>query len=314
MPQPWPYNNQLKEPRPADWGIGMTVCIAVGCEFLSNAPRIIMVSDTQVAMGVTSSHALKARRLSEQWSVMIAGDDVSYAEDVIALAVETCAGRASRNLADAAFSTTKAYQSVRREQIEQELLSSYNLTIEEFLGKSPDFPTPTKRQSLLDEIDHFDLGCEFLIAGFGDNRESPQIFQVKHPGRYVSRSLVGYWAIGSGSINAITYLARREQRVSRDFETSLYNAIAAKKLAEKADGVGEDTIVYVVQYGVKGVAWQEQEQVEEIVTMWRDEESLVRPANLESRVKQITQPPQQAMVVAASDAKQSISETSKPQP
>src|SRR5579862_1790759 len=215
----------------------MTVCIAVACDQYNEqrTPKLIMVSDTHVSMGVTSARALKARGLANTWSIMIAGDDVTYAEDVIGEAVALMDARHIKGLSDAALSTTKAYQNTRKIQIEQQFLSSYNIDLDAFLAKGPDFPTSSKRQSLIDEIEKYDLGCEFLVSGFMPGGKSPYIFQVCNPGRYVPQSLLGYWSIGSGNVNAITYLARRGQFSGLDYETSLYNAIAAKKLAEKAE-------------------------------------------------------------------------------
>jgi hypothetical protein len=272
----------------------MTVCIAVACESYSESdksPYLIMVSDTLLSMGATSSEALKARYLSYTWSVMLAGDDIAYAEDVITRARNNLKERSTTSLSDVVISITKAYKSVRIEQIEEQFLGSYNMDLSEFLAKGPDYPTPTRRQSLLDEIEKFDLGCEFLVAGFSSPTSGPYVFQIVNPGRYVPHSLVGYWAIGSGNINAITYLARRNQGTHSGFERSLYNAIAAKKLAEKAEGVGTKTTVYVLKRGENKVEFLKKGIIDAIVQMWEDEEAKVQPSNLKARIKAILNPP-----------------------
>jgi len=273
----------------------MTVCIAVACDYhpkqINNHPQLIMVSDTLLSMGITSADTLKARALTSNWSVMLAGEDVTYAEDVIEQARKNIKSRGVSSQIDAVWSMVNAYKSIRIEQIEQRYLSSYNITVAEFLAKNPDFPTPTKRQSLLDDIDKFDLGCEFLVSGFPPTGSNPCIFQITNPGRYVPQSLQGYWAIGSGDANAITYLARRNQSDLRPFASSLYNAIAAKKLAEKAQGIGPDTIVYIMKHGGTQVEFLTTSQVDAIIKMWNEEEANVQPANLEDRVKKIMTPP-----------------------
>jgi hypothetical protein len=228
------------------------------------------------------------------WNTLVAGDDVTYTEDVIDLAREFVSSKQDRALADVASSMTKAYQTIRREQIEAQHLSSYGLTISEFLSKAPDFPTPTKRQSILDEIDKFDLGCEFLVCGFpskaGKASKSPHIFQITNPGRYVPQTLLGYYAIGSGDVNAVTYLARRNQHSFFSFEESLFNAIAAKKLAEKAQGVNEDTVVIVVEAGNPKTKWLAPAQVRAVVKIWDEEESKIRPKDFTERIKKIVNP------------------------
>lgn len=266
----------------------MTVCIAVACDKHSGAaPKLIMASDTLMSFGITSTDALKARGLSETWSVMMAGDDVTYAETVITTAQQLIASKSTRELRDAAFSVGRAYQIVRRNVIEEEYLSPYNLDLDSFLSKGPDFPTASKRQSVLDEIAGFDLSCTFLVAGFSPSNSNPCIFEIVNPGKYVPRSSVGYWAIGSGDINVITYLARRNQKGSTDFATSLYNAIAAKKLAEKASGVGQNTHVYILEAGINGIKWVNSPQIAQIEEMWEKEEAHVRPSNLAKRVGEI---------------------------
>jgi hypothetical protein len=307
--KPWLYSH-IKEPSLADCGVGMTVCIAVSCEKNSANPRIVMVSDTLVTMGITSADALKGRWLADTWSVLMAGDDVTYAEDVISEAAIQLGLKPTNSLADAAAAMTHAYQTIRRKQIEDSYLSAYGLDMAGFLAQSADYPTPTKRQSILDEIDKFNLGCEFVVAGFSPTTAVPYIFQVCNPGKYIPQSLLGYWAIGSGEVNAITYLARRNQHANDALESTLYNAIAAKKLAEKAAGVGKTTVAYIMEFGKTEVRWVKPQEIEDISIMWESEESYVRPTNLRDRMKTILNPPQQS----ALPAMPSVSEKSEPKP
>ncbi len=295
LPRPFkhPITKRLK---PSDLGVRMTVCIAVACdEKEGSIPKIIMVSDTLLTLGAaTSARILKARGIGVSWACLVAGDDVTYAEDVLTLNRQLLISKENRTLGDAASCITKAYQTIRRDQIEQQYLGSYGLDMAEFLGKSPDFPTTAKRQSILEQIDKFDLGCEFLVCGFplksGKWMQEPHIFQITNPGKYIPQTLLGYYAIGSGDVSAVTYLARRNQNSFVSFEKSLFNAIAAKKLAEKAQGVSEDTVVIVLECGNPEVKWLSRAQVKEIVKMWEDEESTVRPQNLVGRIKEIVKP------------------------
>ncbi len=223
----------------------------------------------------------------------MAGEDVTYAEDVIYEACGLLAARHNRFLTDAAIAMTKGYQTVRRRQIEDLYLGSYGIDMADFLSKGANYPTAAKRQSLLDQIDEYDLECEFLVAGFGPGINVPEIFQICNPGRYLPQGLLGYWAIGSGKVNAISYLARRNQNARLGFETSLYNAIAAKKLAERADGVGSPTSVYVIEASKPDVRWIKQPQLRAIVDIWNKEEAFIRPVNLKDRIKEIVPEPEQ---------------------
>ena len=65
----------------------MTICISVACDVLFDStakPKLIMVSDTMLSLGPTSSITLKARYLADTWSALMAGEDVTYADDVLA--------------------------------------------------------------------------------------------------------------------------------------------------------------------------------------------------------------------------------------
>ena len=143
---------------PADLGVGMTVCISVVADRVDGkSTKLIMVADTLLSMDITSTTALKARALSPTWSILMAGDDVTYAESVISSARKFMGKRTTKGLSDAAFSMAKSYQEVRRTVVEEQFLSPYNQDIVTFLGQSPDYPSPDKRKYLLDKIEEFDL-------------------------------------------------------------------------------------------------------------------------------------------------------------
>ena len=101
---------------------------------------------------------------------------------------------------------------------------------------------------------------------------------------------MGYYAIGSGDVNAVTYLARRNQHSICSFEESLFNAVAAKKLAEKAQGVNEVTVVLVMEAGNPKTKWLSPTQVKDIVKIWDEEESNIRPKDFKVRIKKIANP------------------------
>jgi hypothetical protein len=289
----YPNSERIK---PSGLGVGVTVCLCVACDCgeqnPSVNPKLIMASDTLLSMGITSTEVLKGRALAPSWGVMIAGDDLTYAEQAISAVRLTLKGKTA-TYREVAMAMTRSYQDVRRSQIEDVYLSSYGMDMATFLQQGPDFPSTTKRQSILDDIDKFDLGCEFLVSGFRPDNPTPRIFEVHNPGRFIPQNLLGYSAIGSGATNAISYLARRSQRDRTTLGTSIYNAIAAKRLAEKALGVGDSTVVYILEYGKyeqDDLKWLSKGQIIAITTMWEKEEAFIRPHNLEERICSIVNP------------------------
>jgi hypothetical protein len=268
----------------------MTVCIAVGCDCLSDekAPKIILVADALLSLGYTSTEtAYKSRLLEKGWAVMMAGEDITHGSEVRDTASGILKKKTEKTAAVVSDAMATAYQAIRRSQIESRVLKTYDLTMEEFVkdGKAA-FPE-SHHLNLLYEMDRFDLGCEFLVAGFSsETSDVPCFFTVRNPGVTAVFDDIGYCAIGSGEINAISYLARRDQEVHSTFERSLYNAIVAKHLAEKASGVGKLFGVVILENG-KEFSVLDDSQTFAISEIWKKEEEKISPPNLESRIAKI---------------------------
>ena len=271
----------------------MTVCIAVGCDCLSDerAPRIILVADALLSLGYTSTEtAYKSRQLEKGWAVMMAGE-ITHACEVR----DTASGTLNREKTEKTATVVSdamaaAYQTIRRTQIENRMLKTYDLTMKEFTeGGKVAFPE-SHHLNLLYEMERFDLGCEFLVAGFSSqSSDLPCFFTVRNPGVISVFDDIGYCAIGSGEINAISYLARRDQELHSTFERSLYNAIVAKHLAEKASGVGRLFGVVVLERGKEFLVLDDS-QTSAIAEIWKKEEENISPPNLESRIAGIVSP------------------------
>jgi hypothetical protein len=276
------------------WRKGVTVCLAVGCDANGDVPKIVFVSDRELSLGTTTTSELKARYLALNWGVMFAGDDVTYAEDVIDEARILVAQNPPATAKRAANAMSQAYQKIRRERLEELYLGTYGWTMQEFVQQGSEVPSATHRQFLIDSFERYDLGCQFLVAGFSSlNAAHPTVFEVHNPGIYVNRSLIGYSAIGSGSVNAIAYLSRQNQEVADSLSVSTYNAIVAKRLAEKAPGVGSETVAFILARGQKSdhdIRWLGQE-IEDITKIWLTEEADIRPRELNNRVSAILNPP-----------------------
>lgn len=285
---------------PRQWGIreivphgrrAVTVCIAVGCdcEIAGKKPKIIFVSDLLLSVGFTSSEStIKVRRLAKGWTIMFAGRDVSHAPSVIHTAGIKLEGQDKTGAFQAATAIAESYQLVRRVQLENKFLGTYGMNMKEFLSQGRKIFPESHYLNLIYEMERYDLGCQFLVAGFGsDEAKFPSFFTVSNPGEFSPLDDIGYGAIGSGDANAISYLARRNQDEYQSCERSLYTAIAAKHLAEKAEGVGKQTFVVVAECGNDTPCFLDEPSIEEISKMWRDEEQNIMPKDLEQRISRL---------------------------
>src|SRR3990167_11193959 len=96
---------RLRRPRPSDWGLNMTLCIAA---IAQQGRAICLASDRLISFGYASSEFFnKASRISRRWGVMLAGDDVVCTDPIIEATKAIIAGvePASRNLVERAIVT-----------------------------------------------------------------------------------------------------------------------------------------------------------------------------------------------------------------
>lgn len=266
----------------------MTVCIAVGCDcYQKKNPKLILVADMMLSTWTTSADVgFKIRKLVDGWYVMFAAEDISGIDLVLGGAVSKLENEENVTESHVALSMMEAYQFVRRAFAQDLFLSPFGLDVKEFV-RDRQVRDPQYSQ-LFSRIEDFNLGCDFLVGGFAqDGKEKPNIMHIRNPGILSPAEIVGFAAIGAGATNAFAYLARRDQSVFLSLEESLYNAIAAKNLAEKAIGVGQKTLVAVLEKGKADVEVLTQKQIGEIMQIWKQEERDFRPKNLKNRVSEI---------------------------
>jgi 20S proteasome alpha/beta subunit len=247
--KPWPWNTI---PRPADWGVGMTVCIAAHC-FESGSSRecIICATDAMISTGEMSADhsARKIQVIGDGWYAMFAGNDISclspiadHVENVISK--NNSSGRASRDTVVNAF--VDAYKQQLKLRAESEVLTSIGYSLEEFKSNGLAQLGPDIFSRIFYDVESQVIDLTFLVAGF-DRQENHHIFTVGSSGKVSYYSELGFWAIGSGQTQALGSLfnaSRRPRFIGR--AGALYRVCEAKFNAENALGVGPTTIVGIV--------------------------------------------------------------------
>jgi hypothetical protein len=269
----------------------MTVCIAASsdCGNKDRNPKFIIVSDTLLSLGYTSTEiAFKARQLCAGWAIMFAGDDITHAMEVIHTAqVALREEKGTLSAAVVSDAVSGAYHLIRKKQIEDIYLKTYDLTMGQFMREGKGYFPEIFHLDLLNDIKRYDLGCQFLVTGFESERSLfPNFFIVENPGTVSAYDEFGYAAIGSGSVNALAHLSRRNQRENTCFEQTLYNVIAAKRLAEKASGVGAQFTLVMQERGM-AAQMPDLSKVTAIADIWRKEEEQFAPPDLINRIAEI---------------------------
>jgi hypothetical protein len=190
--------SKMPPPEPSDWGKQMTVCISALAEMNT---LLFHACDSKISTGDTSGDRVADKQypVHLKWHAMFSGDDIAFVEPIISEVIVRIADNPMLALTQegVAWAFTTSYQNIRRKYAHDRILSVYDLSMEEFLKSG----AKMFRGAYLDmkrEIDEIDLGCEFLVSGFNQDGVG-KIFTVSNPGISRDRSLVGYWAIGSGA-------------------------------------------------------------------------------------------------------------------
>lgn len=244
-PKPWPWSD-LRTPAPADWGEGMTVCIA-GPSSMSNT--IFCVTDMMLSMSDLSmsgdSLSAKAAFFGKNWTMMMAGDLSPYSE-IREHVKNTLTKNPPDTLTRYVFAEVlkDAFIAERKRRAGAEILSPFDLNFGNYRDEGPKLG-PEIYSRILFELKELDLGLTLLVAGFDENRAC--VFKVE--GRGIAHNYECPWAIGSGEQAALGYLFSTQANVFSEPEEMFYRVCCAKFAAETSPGVGKETMVIMMQKG-----------------------------------------------------------------
>jgi 20S proteasome alpha/beta subunit len=287
MPQPWPYN-QIREPRPADWGIGMTVCIA---SIVLNE-GIVCVSDAMLSTGDMSAdrRTLKFKAIGRSWMAMFSGDDISSVIPILRNVDDNMQGDDQQKLENVSGYFADAYKRQLNRQSESEILGPLGMSLEEFRTKGLKQLGAEVFGRLLYDIQNVRLSLELLVCGYdadADGDKTPHIFTVSNPGSVNYVDLAAFWAIGSGQTSALGHLFNLHTPPKyKSLPDAMYCACEAKFHAESAPGVGEATTALVLKADGSRFLMRT-DALTEIRRAWKSCSTPDVPAALEGRLEKI---------------------------
>ena len=284
--KPWPWN-AIPEPRPADWGIGMTVCIAAHCyEEGSEDECVMCATDALVSTGEMSADhsARKMQRIGQGWFAMFAGDDISsltpildHVRDVVGDA------RSSRDKIAGAF--VAAYKEQLKLRAENGTLAAVGYSLGEFKRSGLAQLGAENFTRILYEIERQTIDLQFLLAGV-DEAGQFHLVTITSPGKVDYYTELGFWAIGTGQTQALGSMfstSRRLRFIGR--AAALYRICEAKFSAENAIGVGPTTIVGIIKKDAKG-RYISTVLVEKLRPIWEETRVIEVPAKAEALAKE----------------------------
>lgn len=234
-------------PTLADFGLNMTIGIAA---ITIPDGNIVTVSDRMLSSGdivqATDDAALKARKISKTWALLMAAEDANLFLPIVKAAQRKLLRFEERyDLEIVQNVVVESYRELFDTEFTSHHLARYGITnLTEFRTTGLAQFGGTKFRSLCEKVDKFELGITMLGYGF-DTKGAPHIFEVLDPGAVTNHDLLGYAVIGSGCYMATASL-RRKQLPTNDLELMIYRLLEAKFSAETASGVGKSTNLFTM--------------------------------------------------------------------
>jgi 20S proteasome alpha/beta subunit len=226
----------------------MTVCIGVICE---NGKAIIAIADKMI----TASHldiefehpSMKLTRLGDSCMIMTGGT-VPHQTDILRRLKKKINSHVKMPIPEIVQAAIDEFQQERLNRIENAILRPRGYTLEWY----------NANQAILDEtlvlkidgmMEDFELELVMLIAGIDE--DGGHLYVIYNPGEAAPLTDIGYAVIGVGEKHAESTLIMHNYSISTPLNKATYIAYEAKKIAEKAPGVGEETDILIIdQYGI----------------------------------------------------------------
>lgn len=299
----------------------MTVCIA-GINHAPWGPVIITACDRKIAFGSYFSAegvAMKITGINRDWSLMFAGH-ISPLVPLVEAIKERMQKRKTESIRQFARECSAVYKAERPSLIENEVLGDYDIrTYDEYVAfsRSADKLDLALHDKLKEKIKEAEENWNLLFAGF-DSTKKPHIFVICEGGKIQYCDTEGFAAIGSGGWRSLVALSSYQFNRSLPFSQAVFGIAAAKFAAESAEGVGEKTILAVLEPDTEtSPVWSEM-RMRELKTHWAQLPRFPKEAEAEvwqgivemTYIPQVSNNPMIAAYLAAQKAKQSAVQTS----
>lgn len=225
----------------------MTVCIA-GISYSNPQPFILAACDRKLSFfgGWISAEgiATKLSGLNKDWTVMFAGPT----SPMVAL-IDGIRERVEKlrptNFRPFARICRDVYRAERKLLIESEVLGNYDIdNYAEYAAMRK--TDPSFHSEVSKKITEVEQEWNLLFAGF-DRRRRPHLFTITENGAIGFYDAVGYAAIGSGALRALLALSSYPFEKALPLSMAIFGLVAAKFAAESTEGVGEQTVLTVLE-------------------------------------------------------------------
>jgi hypothetical protein len=245
----------------------VTVCIAGIHEGRAGA-SILLVCDRRISIfggWFSQDGNAKYQPIHKDWICMFAGN-VEETNLLIHEVISSLSKLKSSTFSKVVDRCRKAYSTARLRLIETQVLPNFDIaTYKEFkqLQKSDEALYLNIQAKIKEAQEDWHL----LFAGF-DNLGRPHLFVIAGAGtvEYCDSQRVA--AIGSGSFAALVWLSFYGYHYHRTLGHSIFGAVTAKFFAERAQDVGQTTVVSLIKSGVNALIHMNDDEVANIRKAW----------------------------------------------
>jgi len=222
----------------------MTVCIAAICD---NGNTIIGVADRMLTAGgiLEVEHDRPKIDVFDGKHVMMSAGDALVGTDIKADGLRQLPQGAT-DVSSSVGALERAYANTRRRVVDLRVLGAFCYTLDHFQQEGLKQLGPQMFAGILQRVEQFNLGADFIVAGFDGT--TGRIAIIDNPGVFHWLDRVGFATIGSGSSHASTTLLAAGYSTKLPLKHALFEMYAAKRIAERAPGVGQQTDIVVLTH------------------------------------------------------------------
>lgn len=219
----------------------MTICIAA-----KSGNDVVVASDRMVTLNIPSTefeqYSSKTLELTKNCLASTAGSALAYTP----IYVDTKNQIKIKNIQEIsqiAEINRQLYMQMRNAKMEQDILSRYGLTLQNFYQMN-NMLSPNIIAQISQAMGLYDYGLSVLIAGVDNS--GAHIYRIDNPAHMEVYDAIGHCSIGSGELHAISTFVANDYKMDLDLNHVVALTYQAKKLSEKAQGVGEKSDIYVI--------------------------------------------------------------------
>jgi len=227
----------------------VTVGIAALCRTSDLGDTVVVAADTQVSRGFTSSlSAFKLQILSGRWLSIMAGNNLGHADRLVS-AISSGLHRALINVSgvDEYPTVMQVLRTARADvalQVACEDALPPGMTLQEFYANGKANLPEGVSMSIWDTLNQSRPDCNLLVAGVDDlGRAHIATVGLDLP---YDHDRLNFCAVGSGTAMALGILSAYDHSEHDMWQETVYRVWAAKKIAERAQGVGPETTMIVI--------------------------------------------------------------------